>query len=63
MESRYISSTEHLSLHLPAQLTVGEKAKARCPDQGTCKECGYISSQEVVELGITEQSILSSHFE
>ena len=29
------------------QLTVGEKAKARCPDQGTCVQCGYISSQEV----------------
>ena len=29
------------------QLTVGDKAKARCPDQGTCVQCGYISSQEV----------------
>ena len=26
---------------------MGEKAKARCPDQGTCVQCGYISSQEV----------------
>ena len=30
-----------------SQLTVGDKAKARCPEQGTCVKCGYISSQEV----------------
>jgi len=34
-------------IHSGEQLTVGDKAKARCPDQGTCVQCGYISSQEV----------------
>jgi len=34
-------------IHSGEQLTVGDKAKARCPEQGTCVKCGYISSQEV----------------
>merc|ERR1712083_575945 len=34
-------------IHSGEQMTVGDKAKARCPDQGTCVQCGYISSQEV----------------
>jgi cytoplasmic tRNA 2-thiolation protein 1 len=34
-------------IHSGEQMMVGDKAKAKCPEQGTCKECGYISSQEV----------------
>jgi cytoplasmic tRNA 2-thiolation protein 1 len=38
-------------IHSGEQLTVGEKAKARCPEQGVCRQCGYISSQEVASPG------------
>jgi len=34
-------------IHSGEQMTVADKAKAKCPEQGVCKECGYISSQEV----------------
>merc|ERR1719315_490637 len=34
-------------IHSGEQMVVGDKAKAKCPEQGVCKECGYISSQEV----------------
>ena len=47
---RQVDKLSEMTKHLKNpffQLTVGEKAKARCPDQGTCVQCGYISSQEV----------------
>ena len=34
-------------IHSGEQLVVGDKARARLPDQSLCKQCGYISSQEI----------------
>ena len=34
-------------IHSGEQLVVGDAAKARLPEQSLCKQCGYISSQEV----------------
>merc|ERR1719481_1254538 len=34
-------------IHSGEQLNVKEQVKSRLPSQGTCKECGYISSQEI----------------
>jgi len=33
-------------IHSGENLSITEKVKSRLPTQGTCKECGYISSQE-----------------
>jgi len=34
-------------IHSGEQLNVREQVKSRLPSQGTCKECGYISSQDI----------------
>ena len=34
-------------IHSGEQLVVGDKARARLPEQSLCKQCGYISSQEI----------------
>merc|ERR1712038_1169704 len=54
IEYAYIKDVEKIRataiidiIHSGEQLTVGDKAKARCPEQGTCVKCGYISSREV----------------
>ena len=37
-------------IHSGEQLVVGDKAKARLPEQQTCSQCGYISSQEICKV-------------
>ena len=37
-------------IHSGEQLVVGDTARARLPEQQTCTQCGYISSQEICKV-------------